>query len=52
MLRYIEYIKKYMNNAAEIYKALGNETRLSIVQELARRGVEVAGTQILSGARC
>lgn len=49
MLRYIEYIKKYMNNAAEIYKALGNETRLSIVQELARRGVEVAGTQILSG---
>lgn len=38
-----------MNNAVEIYKALGNETRLSIVKELARRGSEVAGTHILSG---
>lgn len=37
-----------MNQAVELFKALGNETRLSIVQELARRGGEVAGPQILS----
>lgn len=38
-----------MNQTTAIFKALGNETRLSIVQELARRNEEVAGTQILSG---
>lgn len=38
-----------MNEIVEIYKALGNQTRLSIVQELALRGGEVAGTDILSG---
>lgn len=37
-----------MSLAVEIYKALGNEARLSIVQELARRNEEVLGTQILS----
>ena len=35
-------------NTAQIYKALGNKTRLSIVQELSRRGAEVRGTQILT----
>jgi len=38
-----------MKKSAHIFKALGNETRLSIVRELARRGEEVKGTQILSG---
>ena len=38
-----------MNTAAEIYKALGNETRLSIAMELARRNHEVQGAKILSG---
>ncbi len=38
-----------MNTAVDIYKALGNEVRLSIVQELARRDKEVLSTQILSG---
>lgn len=38
-----------MHNLAKIYKALGNETRLSIAIELARRDGEVAGSQILSG---
>lgn len=38
-----------MHKAVKVYKALGNEVRLSIVQELARRDKEVLGTQILSG---
>lgn len=38
-----------MNDIAEVYRTLGNETRLSIAQELARRDCEIAGTQILSG---
>lgn len=38
-----------MNTTVEIYKALGNDVRLSIVQELARRNEEVQGTQILIG---
>lgn len=38
-----------MNDIVEIYKTLGNETRLSIVQELARRNEEVQGTDILRG---
>lgn len=38
-----------MNQTTELFKALGNETRLSIVQELARRDGEVPGTKILSG---
>lgn len=37
-----------MNTAADIFKALGNETRLSIVKELVRRNQEVQGTRILS----
>jgi len=38
-----------MSKAIEVYKALGNETRLSIAKELARRDEEVAGSQILTG---
>ena len=38
-----------MSSAIDIYKALGNDVRLSIVQELARRDEEVQGSQILSG---
>ena len=38
-----------MNATAELFKALGNETRLSIVQELARRDEEVPGTELLLG---
>jgi len=38
-----------MEKDAEIYKVLGNETRLSIAKELARRSSEVAGSQILTG---
>lgn len=38
-----------MNQTAEVYKTLGNETRLAIAKELARRNTEVAGMQILSG---
>lgn len=37
-----------MHSATKIYKALGNEARLSIVQELARRNHEVHGTHIVS----
>lgn len=37
-----------MDKTAEIFKSLGNETRLSIVRELARRGCEVSSQQILT----
>lgn len=37
-----------MTTAARIYKALGNDTRLSIVREVARRGCEVSSQQILT----
>lgn len=36
-----------MNATVRLYRALGNETRLAIVQELARRGHEVQGTKII-----
>lgn len=38
-----------MDKTVEIYKCLGNETRLSIVRELARRGGEVLGSELLGG---
>lgn len=37
-----------MKEITEIYKCLGNEVRLSIVQELAQQGREVQGSKILS----
>lgn len=36
-----------MSKTVEVYKCLGNETRLSIVQELIRRDEEVAGSDVL-----
>lgn len=37
-----------MDNAPEIYRALGNETRLSIVRELARQNREVPSAKIVT----
>lgn len=37
-----------MTTTAKIFKALGNDSRLSIVRELARRGCEVSSQEILA----
>lgn len=37
-----------MTQSADVFKVLGNDTRLSIVRELARRGREVSGHEILT----
>lgn len=37
-----------MTTAAKVYKSLGNDTRLSVVREIARRGCEVSSQQILT----